>query len=173
MRKQISNCHFGISSAPFTPMPPAATLPQPFSWIRSGHLAIGAFPLRPGHWQALEACGIERVFSCCHPSEAPWTPPPHWPSRQLALPDHRSTEPLSEALLREAIEQLTAFYAPQQGPLYLHCWAGQERSPLLAVALLCRSENLPLLDALALVRRCHPQAQPIMAQLALLEEVLA
>jgi hypothetical protein len=32
---------------------------------------------------------------------------------------------------------------------------------------------MPLLEALALVRRCHHQAQPIMAQLALLEEVLA
>ncbi len=154
-------------------MPPAASLPQPFSWIRSGRLAVGAFPRNPGHWQALEAAGFQRVFSCCHPSEAAWAPPPHWSAQQLPLPDHRSAEPLSEALLRQAIAQLTAFYAPQHGPLYLHCWAGQERSPLLAVALLCCSENLPLLDALALVRRCHPPAQPITAQLALLEEVLA
>ena len=151
----------------------ASTLPQPFSWIRSGRLAIGAFPRQPGHWQALEACGIQRVFSCCHPSEASWEPPPHWQSRQLPLPDHRSSEVLNETLLRQAIHQLTELYAQPQGSLYLHCWAGQERSPLLAVALLCRSESMPLLEALALVRRCHPQAQPIMAQLALLEEVLA
>jgi hypothetical protein len=156
-----------------TPKPASASsLPLPFSWIRSGRLAIGACPRGPGHWQALEASGIQRVFSCCHPSEAPWAPPPHWSARQRPLPDHRSPEPLSEALLRQAIAELEELQALGQGGLYLHCWAGQERSPLMAVALLCRSEGLALLDALALVRRCHPQAQPILAQLALLEQVL-
>ena len=158
---------------PTTPMSPRPSiLPQPFSWIRSGRLAIGAFPSQPHHWSALETCGIQRVFSCCHSSEGAWEPPPHWQSRQLPLPDHRSTEALNETQLRQAIHQLTELYSQPQGSLYLHCWAGQERSPLLAVALLCRSESMHVLEALALVRRCHPQAQPIMAQLALLEEVL-
>jgi hypothetical protein len=151
---------------------PISPLPQPFSWIRSGRLAIGGFPHAPLHWQGLEACGIRRVFSCCDPSEGPWTPPPHWQARQLALPDHRVAEPLSEHLLRQAIAELEQLYGQGRGGLYLHCWAGQERSALLAVALLCRSEALPLLEALALVRRCHPPAQPILAQLALLEDVL-
>lgn len=153
--------------------PVPGLLPQPFSWLRSGRLAIGAFPRLPAHWQGLEACGIRRVFSCCHPSEAPWNPPPHWPVRQLALPDHRSPHPLEEPLLRQAIGLLEELDGQGSGALYLHCWAGQERSALMAVALLSRSEGLPLLEALAQVRRCHPQAQPIMAQLALLEQVLA
>lgn len=147
-------------------------LPQPFSWLRSGRLAIGAYPREPAHWQGLEASGIRRVFSCCHPSEAAWAPPPHWLARQLALPDHRSAAPLEEALLRQAITQLEALYSQGSGGLYLHCWAGQERSALLAVALLSRSEGLPLFEALAQVRRCHPEARPIMAQLVLLEQVL-
>jgi hypothetical protein len=149
-----------------------ARLPQPFSWIRSGRLAIGAFPREPAHWQALEASGVRRVFSCCHPDEAPWGPPPHWPARRLALPDHRSPAPLEEPLLRQAIAELEQLHAQADGALYLHCWAGQERSALMAVALLSRSEGLSVFDALAQVRRCHPQAQPIMAQLALLEQVL-
>lgn len=147
-------------------------LPQPFSWIRSGRLAIGGFPRAAEHWQSLEACGIQRVFSCCHSSEGPWSPPSHWPARQLALPDHRVAAPLEEPLLREALALLEELYQQGSGALYLHCWAGQERSPLMAVALLCRSEGMPLLDALALVRRSHPQARPILAQLALLEQVL-
>jgi len=150
----------------------SSSLPEPFSWIRSGRLAIGAFPRQPDHWQGLEASGIRRVFSCCHPDEAPWTPPPHWVARQLALPDHRSPGQLDEPLLRQAIDELQQLYHQGDGALYLHCWAGQERSALMAVALLCRSEGLALFDALAQVRRCHPQARPIMAQLALLEQVL-
>jgi hypothetical protein len=152
---------------------PIPSLPQPFSWIRSGRLAIGAFPWGPEQWQSLEAAGIERVFSCCHPSEGPWSPPPHWQACQLPLPDHRVAARLEEPLLRQALALLEQLYSQEgSGALYLHCWAGQERSPLMAVALLCRSEAMPLLDALALVRRCHPQARPILAQLALLEQVL-
>jgi hypothetical protein len=152
------------------PIPP---LPQPFSWIRSGRLAIGAFPRAPEQWHSLETCGIQRVFSCCQSSEGVWSPPPTWPARQLALPDHRVAAPLEEPLLRQALALLEELYSQEgSGALYLHCWAGQERSPLMAVALLCRSEGMPLLDALALVRRCHPQARPILAQLALLERVL-
>jgi len=154
-------------------LPAASPLPEPFSWIRSGRLAVGSIPRHAGHWQAMEQFGIQRVFSCCHPSEFPWQPPPHWSSQRVPLPNPHTREPLSKPVLRRAINQLAAFYGDHPGPLYLHCWAGQERSPLLAVALLCRSENLSLLEALALVRRCHPEAQPIMAQLALLEEVLA
>lgn len=150
---------------------------MPFSWIRSGRLAIGGFPDRPLVWQALETAGINRVFSCCHPSEGEWRPPAHWQCEQVPLPDHRHPDPLEPALLADAIERLARLYEigsdAQPAGLYLHCWAGQERSPLLAVALLHCSEHLPLLECLAQVRRLHSLAAPITSQLVLLDSLLS
>ena len=60
----------------------------------------------------------------------------------------------------------------QHPALYLHCWAGIERSPLLAVALLCRSEGLDLFTALAQVRQACQQARPLRHQLVVLESWL-
>jgi hypothetical protein len=143
-----------------------------FSWIRSGRLAIGSFPASPEHWQNLDLQGIRQVFSCCAADEGPWLPPGHFRADRLPLPDHRGPDPLSAALLAEAIERALVLYRHQPGGLLLHCWAGQERSPLLAVALLCRTESLNLFSALAQVRRCHPPAQPLIPHLQLLEQLL-
>lgn len=58
-------------------------------------------------------------------------------------------------------------------PLYLHCWAGEERSPLVAIGLLCRAESLNLFEALAQVRSQHPIANPLVPHLVILEDLLA
>jgi hypothetical protein len=149
------------------------SLPQPFSWLRTRRLALGGFPSQPEHWQALEAAGIRQVFSCCDPAEASWEPPGHWNSSQLTLPDHRCSTPPTAAQLHQALEQLEGMLTSDQRPLYLHCWAGMERSPLLAVGLLCRMESFPFFDALSQVRSLHPPAKPITAHLVVLEQLLS
>jgi hypothetical protein len=151
----------------------ASVLPQPFSWLRTRRLAIGGYPHGQEHWQGLEAAGIGQVFSCCDPGEGSWDPPAHWPSARLTLPDHRSSAPPSAAQLQQALDQLHGMLTGDQPPLYLHCWAGMERSPLLAVGLLCRLEGIPFFEALAQVRSLHRRARPITAHLVVLEELLS
>lgn len=56
--------------------------------------------------------------------------------------------------------------------LYIHCWAGLERSPLVAIGLLCRAESLSIWDGLAQVRALHPSARPITEHLVVLEALL-
>lgn len=149
-------------------------LPRPFSWLRTRRLAIGGFPQQEGHWQALDAAGFRQVFSCCDPAEGPWQPPDHWRHEAVVLPDHRQSTPPSKEQLQEALDRLEAMFSgPDADPLYLHCWAGMERSPLLAVGLLCRIEPLPFFDALAQLRNLHPPARPITAHLVVLEDVLS
>jgi len=151
-----------------------SALPRPFTWLRTRRLAVGGFPQQAEQWQALEAAGIGQVFSCCDPSEGAWTPPGHWRSERLTLPDHRSKTVVTASELEEALNRLQTMLAAEGAPpLYLHCWAGMERSPLLAVGLLCRLENLPFFDALAQVRSLHREARPITAHLVVLEEVLS
>lgn len=142
-----------------------------FSWLRSRRLAVGAMPRCEEHWQALAQQGVTSVLCCCHPDEGPWQPPARWCHAQRPLPDHRNPEALDPAALNRAIDTAMDLYASAPA-LYLHCWAGVERSPLVAIGLLCRAESLSIWDALAQVRALHPPARPITGHLVVLEGLL-
>ncbi len=146
--------------------------PLPYSWVLTGRLAVGPMPSSASHWQQLEQAGLRARFSCCYPQEqGPVPPPPQWRSDGVPLPDHRQQEPLTHQLLVEAIVRAERLL--QTGdPVYLHCMAGIERSPLLAVALTARLRDLSLFDALDWVRRCHPPAMPLVSHLELLEQLM-
>ena len=148
-------------------------LPRPFSWIRTRRFALGGFPKLSHHWDALETAGFRKIFSCCELSEGDWMPPQHWLSDRLALPDHRSENPPSPQLLAEGLNRLQELLRSGEGSLYLHCWAGMERSPLMATGLLCLEESLSIFSALKQVKSLHPEARPISSHLVVLEKVIA
>ena len=146
--------------------------PLPYSWVLTGQLALGPMPAGPAHWQQLEEAGLRSRFSCCYAEEESLLScPAHWPSARISLPDHRAQEPLTAPRLLEALEAAAALLQ-EAGPLYLHCRAGIERSPLIAVGLTARVRRLSLFDALDWVRRCHPAALPLADHLELLEQLL-
>ena len=131
--------------------PPVANqeaLPLPYSWILTNSLAIGPMPRQACQWEQLDEAGFRARFSCCYPDEEQFSPvPDHWQSLSLALPDHGS-------------------------PVYLHCFAGRERSPLIGVGLTALERQIDVFAALDWVRRCHPAAMPIYEQLDLLDQLL-
>lgn len=145
----------------------------PWSWVLTNRLAIGPMPRKLKHWQQLQEAGFQSSFSCCYPEEdCDLIQPEGWISDRVSLPDHRNQEPMKEENLALALlraEQLLY----QSPPLYLHCMAGYERSPLLAVGLTARVRGIDLFAALAWVRRSHPTAMPIYPHLVMLEAVLA
>lgn len=153
---------------------PSDVRPLPYSWIKSGQLAIGPMPKSRLHWQQLEADNFNRRFSCCYPFEHIFEPiPSHWTSQEVSLPDHRSQDILSPDVLAHALLTARAMMSDySSGPLYLHCFAGQERSALLAIGLICLVDNKDLFDSLNHVRECHKIARPIYSQLDLLERLL-
>lgn len=57
-------------------------------------------------------------------------------------------------------------------PVYLHCWAGRERSPLVAVGVMAYEKNGNIFEALEWVRRCHPAASPVYGHLEMLDQIL-
>lgn len=142
------------------------------SWLRSRRLAIGPMPQTPMHWLSLEQQGVRAIFSCCEQDECPWLPPHEWMQRRFPLPDHRNPDAMTSDMLNRAINTSMELYSTEL-PMYLHCWAGVERSPLVAIGLLCRAESLNLFDALAQVRYQHPIAKPLIPHLLILESLLA
>ncbi len=155
---------------PLAPMPDRSL---PWSWVLTGQLAIGPMPCSTRHWQQLEEAGIRSRFSCCYPEEeSDLIVPTGWSSDRISLPDHRQQEPLRQERLALALARAEAL-VNQAAPVYLHCMAGYERSPLLAVGLTARLRGIDPLAALAWVRRSHPMAMPIYDHLVMLEVLLS
>ena len=155
--------------------PPVANqeaLPLPYSWILTNSLAIGPMPRQACQWEQLEEAGFRARFSCCYPEEEQFSPvPDHWQSLSLALPDHRNQEELRPERLLEALH-LARGLLHSGSPVYLHCFAGRERSPLIGVGLTALERQIVVFAALDWVRRCHPAAMPIYEQLDLLDQLL-
>lgn len=148
--------------------------PFRFSWVLQQELAIGPAPRTTADWESLVRAGFRSRFSCCYPEEEQLCAPA--PAAlvhgRCSLPDHREQEPLGKEQLNAAIQGARQLLE-NHPPLYLHCWAGQERSALLAVALVSSSRRLSMLDALLWVRRTHPAASPLYPHLEKLEALLA
>jgi len=155
------------SDSSAAPMPPLI-----YSWVITGRLAIGPMPRCEAHWQQLAGAGFRSRFSCCYPEEEIYAPPPQdWLQGGVCLPDHRRQERLRPERLAEALSEAQKIIETQPAT-YLHCMAGMERSPLIAVGLLARERKIDVLEALEAIRLCHPRAQPIYSDLDVLEQVL-
>ena len=150
-----------------------ADRPLPYSWILSNRLAVGPMPRTDRHWQQLAEAGFRSRFSCCYPQEEVFSPvPASWLSESISLPDHRNQEELQASVLKDALLVAEGLLTTN-APLFLHCFAGRERSSLMAVGLAARSRDMDVFTALDWVRRCHPMATPIYEHLSILEQVLA
>ena len=156
---------------------PRQTLPQErrpllYSWIQSGRFAIGPIPQTPEQWLQLEQAGFRSRFSCCYPEEEIFAAAPSsWLCDRVSLPDHRRQESMKPEQLVRALVKAEAVIESHPAT-YVHCFAGQERSPLIAVGLLARSQSVDVFTALDRVRLCHPFASPIFRDLDELERLL-
>lgn len=149
------------------------TTPFVYSWIITGQLGIGPIPRTSAHWTQLENDGFRSRFSCCYPQEQIFEPiPNYWKSEQFALPDHRSQEILTIDQLVVALNKAVSVLNQCDSSLYLHCFAGQERSALMAVGLVSILQGIDLFKSLDLVRQCHKKARPLYDHLDILEQAL-
>jgi hypothetical protein len=140
-------------------------------WVLVNDLAVGPAPVSCRHLDRLDQQGIKAVLSLCGAQEAPL--PPELGERfgweRYVLPDHRagrlpSLSELSEAL--ERLEELRAF-----GPVYVHCLAGRERSPLICLAWMVTRHGKTPQRALDYLMAVHPDTNPLPGQLALLDSL--
>jgi hypothetical protein len=144
-----------------------------YSWVITGQLAIGPIPKTSTHWHQLESDGFKSRFSCCYPNEHIYEViPSSWASDEISLPDHRSQEVLTIEKLILALERSIQMLEKSDGALYLHCFAGQERSALVAVGMISVLHEIDLFESLDFIRQCHKRARPLYSQLDLLDTAL-
>jgi hypothetical protein len=140
-------------------------------WVLTNELAIGPAPRADRHLERLKAAGIHSVLSLCSLEEA--EPPAGltelFECRRIVLPDHRSPEVLSFQQLKATLCAVAELR--QQGPLFVHCVAAVERSPLICMAWLVQEQQLSPTEALDYLMQVHPGTNPLPRQYELLNHI--
>ena len=143
------------------------------NWVLVNELAIGPAPRSDRHLTRLEDAGIKAVISLCSYDEA--LPPPslseRFPCRRLVLPDHSSGRSPEIHELLQALD-LLADLVGTYGPVFVHCVAAMERSPLVCLAWLVQRHRLSPTRALDYLMQVHSGTNPLPSQLALLQSPL-
>ena len=138
-------------------------------WVLVDELAIGPAPRAERHLDRLREAGIRCIFSLCSPEEA--KPPAGlndgFLTRRFVLPDHRSDRLPTLDELKTALEQLAELQ--KHGPIFVHCVAAMERSPLVCLAWLVRHHRMSPERALDYLMQQHPGTNPLPGQLKLLK----
>ena len=140
-------------------------------WVLTNDLAIGPAPRADRHLQRLKDAGIQAVLSLCSAEEA--QPPQgftdQFQCQRIVLPDHRSPDVMTLHQLNSSLLALSELR--QQGPVFVHCVAAIERSPLICMAWLVQEKNLSPTEALDYLMQVHPGTNPLPRQYELLNHI--
>lgn len=149
-------------------MPPSRRSSFRIDWVLVDELAIGPAPRASHHLDHLEQQGLKAVLSLCSREEAP--PPAQLEQRfhceRLVLPDHRSQRMPQLSELQAALTRLDLLLQ-QYGPVYVHCVAAMERSPLVCLGWLVQQHRQTPQAALDYLMQVHPGTNPLPGQLRL------
>ena len=142
------------------------------SWVIPGKLAVGRLP-RPGDGAQLARANIKVVLSLCPVSEG--TLPPdvteNFQCLSCVLPDSHYDMAMNVSDLAWAVE-LVHQTVQNQLPIYVHCFAGIERSPTICIAYLCRYRQLEIWEAVSWLKQVRPICSPTEHQLRTVRDFL-
>ncbi len=150
-------------------LPPAS---PSIDWVLQGELAIGPAP-RSDFLPHLLGRRIQVILSLCSEMERPL--PKELSDRfrcvRAPLPDSHYARIMEVEELAEAVDILH-WNLLKRRPVYIHCLAGIERSPLVCVAYLCRYRQMDLLEALNWMAHVHPPTRPKKTQIQVVQHYL-
>ena len=138
-------------------------------WVLVDELAIGPAPRKQRHLDRLHELGIKGVLSLCAFPEAepPETFDQSFQTRRIVLPDHRAGRMPSTKELETALENLRELLS--HGPVFVHCVAAMERSPLVCLGWLVKEHRMNPDRALDYLMQQHPGTNPLPGQLKLIQ----
>lgn len=140
-------------------------------------LFIGSAPRSRKDFDELAAHGITAILSLLTDDDIikdglRWEQIEHWSSmvgidaRRVPIQDHSPEAVIAK--LKGAVMALRMLHA-EGHTVYLHCSAGINRSPTIAVAYLVKAKGLSVNEALDIVKTARPSMQPYQQALAQLE----
>lgn len=138
------------------------------NWILNNELAIGPAPLKESHFQKLKENNIKAILNLCSEEEAPISDDIKqlFTHKRYTLPDHK----VNKNILISEIEEIIFIIEKlkETGPLYVHCQAARERSPIICMAWLISKHKISPQRALDYLMEVHPRTNPLPSQFKLL-----
>tara|TARA_Y100000739_G_C20523025_1_gene425053 strand:- start:72 stop:545 length:474 start_codon:yes stop_codon:yes gene_type:complete len=138
------------------------------NWVLINELAIGPAPINQKHLGILYDLGIKGIFSLCSTKEVP----SHndmlniFEFRRFVLPDHKTGRIISTEELISSLAVLEDL--KRRGPVFIHCVAAMERSPLVCISWLIKKHKLSLDESLSYLMQAHSGTNPLPEQLNVL-----
>ena len=141
------------------------------SWVLIDELAVGPAPKAERHLDYLEAEGVKAVLSLSSQNEAPLPEQieQRFQYRRLVLPDHKADRFVKLEEIQQAITILHSLWLHR--PVFVHCVAAMERSPLVCLAWLMQEQGLSQRQALDYLMQIHPGTSPLPVQLLVLNDL--
>tara|TARA_B100000242_G_C43041276_1_gene485808 strand:- start:721 stop:1158 length:438 start_codon:yes stop_codon:yes gene_type:complete len=142
-----------------------------FDWVLSNKFAVGPAPLSNDQISFLVERKINCILNLCSEEEVPFSNfmNSNFICNRVKLNDHRSSEFSSLDDIRKAINNLNDLL--NKGSVYVHCFAGIERSPLVCMGWLIKFYKLDVMRAYEYLKEIHPITNPMNSQLMLLNNL--
>ena len=143
-----------------------------YSWVLVDELMVGSAPLEISNFIELKKEGIKSVLSLCSAKEVviPEEINNFFVCESFVLPDHTyKREPQTDEInkILQILEDLI-----NKGPVYVHCFAGVERSPLVCMAWLVKKYSMSINESLIYLMKVHKKTNPLPKQIACLQKIL-
>ena len=142
-----------------------------FNWVLINQIAIGSGPSNVDDLALLSNFGIKSILSLCSSDEVclPVISSNFFNHERYILPDHKSGKLVKAFEIDEALIVLESLL--KLGPVFVHCFAGIERSPLICIAWLISRHNISIKDALSYLMQVHNRTNPLPSQINILKQI--
>ena len=140
-------------------------------WVLVDEIAVGKAPIEKSHFNLLKKEGIKSILSLSKENETSFSKIlfSEFNHERVILPDHRSGRAPNIEELNLALSTLKKLHS--LGPVYVHCIASMERSPLICIAWLIKENGLNVEQAMDYMMQIHNGTNPLPEQLAILNKL--
>ena len=140
-------------------------------WVLRNEIAVGPAPLKKSHLEYLANKNIKSILNLCNEEEAPIDD--NFKSifnfKRYTLPDHKVNRKIEFHDIKDIIKIIESLKT--SGAVYIHCFAGVERSPLICMAWLISKHKLSPQRALDYLMEVHKGSNPLPSQYKLLSHI--
>ena len=140
-------------------------------WVLRDELAVGQVPTKSNHIEMLIKEKIVSILGLCSEEEGKYPKDinKHFTCKRVVLPDHKYKRDPTIYEINSSINALSDLIV--KGPVFVHCVASIERSPLICMAWLIKNHNLSINQALDYLMEIHPGTNPLPGQLKVLYSI--
>ena len=140
-------------------------------WVLSNELAVGPAPLKKSHFEYLANKKIKSILNLCDEKEAPFDEiyKSVFNFKRYTLPDHKVNKEIEIYEIIEIIKIIESLKS--SGAIYIHCFAGVERSPLICMAWVISKHKLSPQRSLDYLMEVHKGSNPLPSQYKLLSHI--